>query len=205
MKLLEPSALSMPANILNGQLRSLFITAPYEKIGCTTATVSLAHSLAHFVSEHILVIDGNNKSSNLSNQLGIGDQQGFCNLLNLADDFDIAFLTHQQPDYGFDVLPYGVDCHTKKTSCKYVGAVLDKLKEHYQYLLFDSPSIYLNYEVLVMAPMFDGVILVLESEKTRWEVAQTMTERLQHSGAKVAGAIFNRRKYYLPKWVYKLL
>jgi len=49
------------------------------------------------------------------------------------------------------------------------------------------------------------VIMVVRAEDTRWEVAQAAAQRLTQAGAKLVGSVFNRRKYYMPKWLYKNL
>jgi hypothetical protein len=36
-------------------------------------------------------------------------------------------------------------------------------------------------------------------------VAQAARLRLTQAGAKVVGSVFNRRKYYMPKWLYNNL
>lgn len=49
------------------------------------------------------------------------------------------------------------------------------------------------------------MVFVVRAEDTRWEVAQAAVQRLTQAGAKVVGSVFNRRKYYMPKWLYKNL
>ena len=51
----------------------------------------------------------------------------------------------------------------------------------------------------------NALILVVTAEDTRWEVAQTAAQRLTQAGAKLIGSVFNRRRYYMPKWLYNNL
>ncbi|MND87111.1 hypothetical protein D3C80_791030 [compost metagenome] len=56
-----------------------------------------------------------------------------------------------------------------------------------------------------MGTLVDGVVLVVRAEDTRWEAAQAAAQRLTQAGAKMIGSVFNARKYYMPKWLYRNL
>jgi Mrp family chromosome partitioning ATPase len=51
----------------------------------------------------------------------------------------------------------------------------------------------------------DGVVLVVEAEKTRWEVAEQAKRTLEDSGARVLGAVLSRRQFHIPAAFYGLL
>jgi Mrp family chromosome partitioning ATPase len=51
----------------------------------------------------------------------------------------------------------------------------------------------------------DGVIMVIEAENTRWEVAQSARERIASERIHILGAVLNRRKMYIPEWAYRRL
>ena len=54
--------------------------------------------------------------------------------------------------------------------------------------------------------MFDAAFIVIVCEKTRWEVVQIAEDKIKKSGGPTAiGIIFNRRKYYIPRFVYKII
>ena len=56
-----------------------------------------------------------------------------------------------------------------------------------------------------MSKKVDGVILVVESGRTRRPTAIKAKKELEQAGAKIIGVILNRRKYYIPEWIYKRL
>jgi Mrp family chromosome partitioning ATPase len=56
-----------------------------------------------------------------------------------------------------------------------------------------------------MGKKADGVMLIIESGKTRKQVALKAKQELENAGAKVLGVILNRRKQYIPGWIYKRL
>ncbi len=51
----------------------------------------------------------------------------------------------------------------------------------------------------------DQAILVIEAERVRWQVLQSVCEKLTDAGVVIKGAILNKRKYYIPQWFYRKL
>ncbi len=72
-------------------------------------------------------------------------------------------------------------------------------------LLVDLPPVLDRPDTTLIAPHLDGVLLVLEAEGTRWEVAREARQRLEAAGAKVVGAVLNKKPQPIPNWLYRLL
>lgn len=72
-------------------------------------------------------------------------------------------------------------------------------------LLVDLPPVLERPDATLVAPHLDGVLLVLEAEGTRWEVAREARQRLEAAGAKVIGAVLNKKPQPIPNWLYRLL
>jgi Mrp family chromosome partitioning ATPase len=51
----------------------------------------------------------------------------------------------------------------------------------------------------------DGVVLVLEAEKTRKPVAENLKNRILENGGNLLGMVFNNRRFHIPESVYKRL
>jgi len=51
----------------------------------------------------------------------------------------------------------------------------------------------------------DGVILVVEAEKTKWRTARHVRAQIERVGGKILGIVFNKRRYYIPQSIYKYL
>jgi Mrp family chromosome partitioning ATPase len=51
----------------------------------------------------------------------------------------------------------------------------------------------------------DGVVLVVEAEKTRWQVVENLKEKIQNVGGNIIGVVFNKRRFYIPEALYKRL
>jgi len=58
---------------------------------------------------------------------------------------------------------------------------------------------------LALAPTVDGVILVIEAEKTRNTQAQTARDALLAGGANILGVVLDNRRYWVPRGVWELV
>ena len=80
-----------------------------------------------------------------------------------------------------------------------------KLRQRFDLILVDSPPATTSPDGLAMCSKVDGIILVVEAEKTRWPVAENTKNRILNSGGKILGIVLNKRRYYIPDWIYKNL
>jgi Mrp family chromosome partitioning ATPase len=79
----------------------------------------------------------------------------------------------------------------------------EPLRERFDLIIVDSPPATMFHDGPGIVSMVDGVVLVVEAEKTRWPVALSVKEKIEQSGGRILGVVFNKRKYYIPKWLYR--
>ena len=81
----------------------------------------------------------------------------------------------------------------------------EPLKERFDLTIVDSPPATLFPDGLAIASQVDGVILVVEAEKTRWQVALNVREKIEKHGGNILGIVFNKRRFYIPEFIYRYL
>jgi Mrp family chromosome partitioning ATPase len=79
------------------------------------------------------------------------------------------------------------------------------LRESYDEIVLDLPSAAHSRLGLAVAPYCDGVAVVIEAERTRAPVVESLVSHLRMVRARVLGAVMNRRRFYLPSPIYRLL
>lgn len=82
---------------------------------------------------------------------------------------------------------------------------LHLLTDLYPYVVVDLPPVLEYPDVVSMGRGIDGVLLVLEAERTRWQVARAAKDRLASVGIPLLGAVLNKRPRYIPDWLYRRL
>lgn len=78
------------------------------------------------------------------------------------------------------------------------------LHERFDLVIVDYPQEMLTNGA-VMTSKVDGVIIVVEAEKTRWQVASNLKERIIKNGGNILGVVFNKRRHYIPQFIYDRL
>ncbi len=80
-----------------------------------------------------------------------------------------------------------------------------KLKQRFDLILIDSPPATTSTDGFAISSKVDGVVLVVEAEKTRWPVAEAVRDRIKKSGGNILGIVLNKRRFHIPEWIYKKL
>jgi Mrp family chromosome partitioning ATPase len=83
--------------------------------------------------------------------------------------------------------------------------LLQHLRHHYDFVIIDAAAATASSNGFALARHVDGVILVVEAEYTRWPVVQNFKDRLIASGGNILGVVLNKRRYYIPSFLYKHL
>jgi Mrp family chromosome partitioning ATPase len=86
-----------------------------------------------------------------------------------------------------------------------LAAAKTRLKQVFDYILIDSPSLAQVPWSPAIGKLCDGVVLVVEAERTRSPVILHAKQEFENSGAKVLGVFLNKRRLYIPRRVYGYL
>ena len=81
------------------------------------------------------------------------------------------------------------------------GTLLGAVREHYDYIIVDTPPIGSVIDAAVIARYCDGGIFVIEPGVVSYKLAQKCIKQLEKSGCRILGAVMNKvdtkkDKYY---------
>ncbi|CRI57374.1 CpsD/CapB family tyrosine-protein kinase [Pseudomonas sp. CCOS 191] len=202
-----PSETNLTATVLDLDQRTLLLTAANTGSGTSTSALAFASQLALMSAGNVLLIDASLAPGGLSQQLGLTKLRGYSDLLFNQDTPPLAQdCIVRLSDQPFDVLPVGTRKRGRdRLDPEQLRVLLHQLSNQYRFVVIDGEAIYASADSLVIGTLVDGVILVVCAEETRWEVAQAASQRLTQAGARLIGSVFNKRKYYMPKWLYENL
>jgi protein-tyrosine kinase len=79
------------------------------------------------------------------------------------------------------------------------------LKTRFDLVLIDSPPMTNGTDSTALSRFVDGVVLVVEAEKTRWPVVENTKAKIISNGGNILGVVFNKRRYYIPEFIYRRL
>lgn len=193
-------------NLSDKSIKTILFTGTSAGSGSSTTAVKSAISLAEGSQKEVLLIDVKLGSPSLHEVFNIEDtfgglsdfltQKGEMNpLLKKVGSGNLSVLTCGGKYSSSESL-----FHTSRFN-NFIKAV----KEKFDYIIFDAPPANRSAEAKLLASKVDGVILVIESGKTRSQVALRAKKELEEAGGMLLGVILNKRKYYIPNWIYERL
>lgn len=91
------------------------------------------------------------------------------------------------------------------SSVQYRSACLDALRWNFDYILIDCPSPATSSAATMLAPLVDGVSVVVKAGQTRRGQIQRCQQTIEAAGGNFLGFILNQRQYPVPNWLYRRL
>ena len=127
--------------------------------------------------------NGNGHSNGNGNIRGNGNGHGNGN--GAAKSLGNEPVQHLEPETGVDIL-------------QSLGAIFD-------YTLIDCPSISRSHEISLLAPHVDGVVLVVEADRTKRDQIFRAKQTIEMAKGNLMGLVLNRRRHVVPEWFYRRL
>ncbi|SRR5258706_8124799 len=84
-------------------------------------------------------------------------------------------------------------------------AWLEQQRANFDFILIDGPPLLAQQSWSTMLKVPDGIILVLEAEKTRSMLVTSTVSMIEEAGGHILGLVFNKRRQYVPRFLYKWL
>lgn len=82
---------------------------------------------------------------------------------------------------------------------------LKALRWNFDYVLIDCSAVAVSSDATTLAPMVDGVAVVVAAAKTRRGPIQRCQQMIESAGGNFLGYVLNQREYPVPNWIYKML
>jgi receptor protein-tyrosine kinase len=174
--------------------------------GTTTITCNMALAIASNLQKNTLLVDAGSRDGGPAKFMGVsGNPSGFFDIIEGKVEANQAIARH--PDSGLYFLPAGnipryPIASLEKESCK---NLINDLRKEFDFVIFDTMPVVVSPVTPLLASYLDYTILVVEAEKTRWEVAKHAKNTLHEAGAHLAGAILNKKQMFIPGFIYKYI
>ncbi len=81
--------------------------------------------------------------------------------------------------------------------------VLQDMRQHFELILIDAPAATATWDAVLLSPNANGIVLVVEAGKTRWQVVRHQIEQINAQQGKVLGVLLNNQQYYIPECIYR--
>jgi Mrp family chromosome partitioning ATPase len=82
-----------------------------------------------------------------------------------------------------------------------LAGALDKFRQKYRFVLIDCPSLRETQDAVRLSPMADGIILVVEANRTQKDQLLYAERTIESAKGKILGYVLNKRTYVIPDWL----
>jgi protein-tyrosine kinase len=194
---------ALSGNLLSaaqGELpKTVLVASSRPGEGRTTTAIAMAHTLATESNARVLLVDADTENPSLHTCFELEQGSGLSESLNGEMDSIMKSGVDR-----LDVLRAGdaPDQTARALSSGGVVKLLQQWSEHYDHVILDSSPVLTTSVPTSLAPHVDGILLVAECERTKWQVLETAQGQLLGAGGNILGVILNKRRYYIPRFLY---
>jgi uncharacterized protein involved in exopolysaccharide biosynthesis/Mrp family chromosome partitioning ATPase len=174
----------------------------YAGDGASTMTLGLAQTIAEWRKARVLVVDADFRHPSLHGAFHQKRSPGVADIAGPDAGAVVARPTHVP---GVDFIPVGRaadDAHLAIASQEFFGGI-ERIKGDYDYVFIDAGAFSDKRPIGALLARSSAVFWVLGAERMRREAASHMLAQLERCGATRVEIIFNRRRYYIPEWLYR--
>ncbi|HTZ38369.1 MAG TPA: hypothetical protein VMB84_20255 [Stellaceae bacterium] len=86
-----------------------------------------------------------------------------------------------------------------------LNALYDELREQFELIVVDCAAMERGEYATLLPDEADGIFLVIRAESTRPAVIAHAKALVEQAGGRFLGAVLNRRRNYIPEFLYRLL
>lgn len=173
--------------------------------GTSTLARKFAKTVAFNLEKRVLLLDADRKKPTHAYAFDLKSKGGWDEAIQMdkpvkeaIEQVGWSFLFVSQPSFR-----NGSALHVFDTA-KLI-AFFHALKEEFDLILIDSPPATISADAVAFSGVVDGVVLVVEAEATRYEVAEKVIDWVNQHGAKVLGIVLNKRRFPIPRYIYRWL
>ena len=171
-------------------IRRLLLTSAGPSEGKSTTAIALGSTMA-LAGSRVLIIDTDLRRPRLHKTFGVSGEVGLTSILLETASMDDAIKSTDV--HGLELLPCGPLppnpselLHTERFE-----KLMDRLGEHYDRILLDSPPVNAVTDASILSQIADGTILVVKASQTTKEAARRAARQLRDVKANVLGVVLN--------------
>jgi len=194
------------------QLEFLFADSSHKLIqfmgarrgeGVSTIVREFAKIAVEKFGKSVLILDSAYQDPARRINLNVTCEYGWLDLLEKGELLDPAFFRYGDSNLYF--APISVQASLCPPVKDIPGNITawEQLREKFDLILIDSSSDENTSESIALSRNVDGVVLVLEAGKTPRRVAESIKKKILANGGAVLGVVLNKRRYYIPEFLYK--
>jgi receptor protein-tyrosine kinase len=163
----------------------------------------VGESLASQADASVCIVDANPWSPQLHAHFNAGNRTGLAAALTARGP--IRSYATPLSSGNLWLMPSGSiegNLHAHADRCR---ARFAELREEFNYVLVSAPSLSRESEATLLGQLADGIVLILQANRTRRASVRQAKERLETAQVQILGAVLDQRTFPIPEFLYRKL
>ncbi len=176
---------------LDHKLHTIVVTSAGPEEGKSTVLANLAVVEAQ-AGRQVIIVDADLRRPRQHELFGVANSEGLTTML--ADENGLLQPPLQPTAVpGLQILTSGPQppLPAEMLASERMGRAIAALAARADLVLFDAPPVVAVTDAAILAPQVDGVLLVINADRTRREHAQRAQQLLQQVNAHIIGSVLN--------------
>lgn len=192
-----------------GGQASVGIASVLHGEGATTIAASMASCVAQTLGQRVVLVDANQRSPALRDVFGLRPGPGLGDVLRGAVPLEDALsLPTAGPAGDGRLLVMPAAAEQRIAVGQMAGIMHDLIAALHSYaecVVFDLAPLNPYPDSALLARHLDGIVVVLQSERANRDAGEAAVQSLRDGRAHVLGAVLNRRRAYLPRFLDRMI
>ncbi len=173
----------------NSKSRTIAISSSLPGEGKSSCAVNLAIAFSQ-LGNKVLLIDADLRKPSVYRKLRLQNTKGLSSVLVGFCEFSEAAININP---NFDVLVSGPTPPnpSELLGSEQMSALLDALKDRYDYIIIDTPPVNVVSDAVVLAPKTEGLVMVIQDRKTTHDQFKKAVSSLSFAKVRLLGVILN--------------
>jgi len=196
---------SIDSELKNSDSRVIMFTSAIAGEGKTTIVAFLARMLALGEADRVLLVDCAVVNPEIHTLFGLDNDRGILDYLSGTVPFEEVI---RKVDEGvLDIVTTGTrrgaDITQPLFNSERMSTFIKATREMYDYVLIDTSAVMDAPETPIIGSFVTGSVIVVQSGKTKREVIKRAMLMIEKLGGRFLGTVLNRKKYYIPEFIYR--
>jgi protein-tyrosine kinase len=196
---------SIDSELKNSDFRVIMFSSAIAGEGKTTIAAFLARLLALGEADRVLLVDCAVVNPELHTLFGLQNDKGILDFL--SGSASIEEIIKSVDEGVLDVVTSGprrgADITQPLFNSEKMTTFIRAVREMYDYVLIDTSAILEAPETAIIGSYATGTVMVVQSGRTKREVIKRAMMTIEKLGGRFLGTVLNRKKYYIPEFIYR--
>ncbi|MEW6270542.1 MAG: polysaccharide biosynthesis tyrosine autokinase [Thermodesulfobacteriota bacterium] len=171
--------------------RTLLFTSALAGEGKTTTSLNTGIAFGQ-LGARVLIIDADLRRATAHRRFGLANREGLSEVLTGRAELDTVTRPTSVDGVWFVSAGQLPPNPTELLASRSMAKVITQASERFDYVIIDSPPVMAVNDAVVLSPMVDGVVMVVEAHETPRKIVQRAEQRLCQARARILGVLLNR-------------